>query len=164
MITVGASDPWFDSLYEKYSLRLCNVAATILHNYSVAEELVQDAFLVLLANRHTTETYEHPYAFLLKVLKNLIGSEMQRASYKREEPLDTRHESLAATEICGDRLEDILPDWLSEEERQFLLWRLEDRLSFQEIALRLNTTEHACHARMYRLREKFKKKTGRTGK
>ena len=126
MITVGASDPWFDSLYEKYSSKLFAIANSILHNRSVAEELVQDVFLILLANRDTAETFEYPFAYLLKVLKNRIGSEMQRACYKREEPLDAKHESLAAKEFCSERLEDILPDWLNEDERQFLIWRIDD--------------------------------------
>ena len=163
MITVGACDPWFDSLYEENSKKLYRIANTILHNRSLAEELVQDTFTILLVNREKVERYVHPEAFLLNVLKKRIGSEMQRECYRREEPLGDKHLFLAAPEVHTERLEEILPEWLNQEERQLLLWRLEDQLSFQEIALRLNTTEHACHARMYRLREKFKKKTKKVG-
>lgn len=161
---MGPVDPWFDSLYEKYSDKLFNIANGILRNRSIAEEIVQDTFMILLINRETVVEYEHPYAFLLKALRNRIGSEIQREYHKREEPLEEKHESIAATRPDAERLEDILPRWLTKDERQFLLWRIQDGLSFQEIALRLNISEHACHARMYRLREKFKKKIQKNGK
>ncbi len=160
---MGSADPWFDSLYRKYSDRLIQIATAILRNPSVAQELVQDVFMILLLHRETVETYQNPYAYLLKVLKFRIGSEIQRESYKREEPLDEKHESIAATGIDTDCLEDILPDWLTKDERQFLIWRIDDGLSFQEIALRLNISEHACHARMYRLRKELKKRMKENG-
>ena len=65
---MGAADPWFDSLYEENSKKLFKVANTILKNRSVSEELVQDTFTVLLLNRETVETYDHPEAFLFRVL------------------------------------------------------------------------------------------------
>ena len=157
VITLGSVDPWFDSLYEKNAQKLFHIANHILHNRSVAEELVQDTFTVLLIHRKKVKTYQHPEAFLLNVLKKRIGSEMQRASYKREEPLEEKHEAIAAVNTQTEQLEDILPEWLTPQERQLLLWRIDDELSFQEIALRLGCSEHACHAKMYRLREKFKK-------
>ena len=71
--------------------------------------------------------------------------------------MEEKYESISARETGNERLEDLLPGWLTEQERQILLWRARDGLSFQEIARRLGCSEHACHAKMYRLREKFKK-------
>lgn len=154
---MGRIDPWFDSLYRRNAERLFKVAYYVLKNRAVAEELVQDTFMVLLVQREKVEKYEHPEAYLLDVLRKRIGSELQKASRKREEPLEEWHESIAAQEDSRERIEDILPHWLNEQERQILIWRAEEGLSFREIALRLGCSEHACHARMYRLREKFKK-------
>ena len=154
---VGRIDPWFDSLYRANSERLFKVAYYVLKNRAVAEELVQDTFMVLLVQREKVEKYEHPEAYLMDVMRKRIGSELQKAFRKREEPLEEKHESIAACEAHRERVEDILPPWLNEQERKILIWRAEDGLSFQEIALRLGCSEHACHARMYRLREKFKK-------
>ena len=154
---MGRTDPWFDSLYRENAQRLFKVAYRVLKNRDVAEELVQDTFMVLLVQREKVERYECPEAYLLDVLRKRIGSELQKAYRKREEPLEEKHESIAAREGGRERVEDLLPGWLNEQERQILLWRAEDGLSFQEIARRLGCSEHACHARMYRLREKFKK-------
>ena len=153
---MGKIDPWFDSLYRNNAGRLFRVANHILQNRSVAEELVQDTFMVVLVQREKVEKYEYPEAYLMDVLRKRIGSEIQRASYKREEPLEEKHEAIAVAGGLEECLVDILPDWLSEQERQILLWRAEDGLSFREIGLRLGCSEHACHAKMYRLREKFK--------
>jgi len=154
---VGRTDPWFDSLYRENAQRLFKVAYHVLKNRAVAEELVQDTFMVLLVQREKVEQYEHPEAYLLDVMRKRIGSELQKAYRKREEPLEEKHASIAAREDRRESVGDILPGWLTEQERQILIWRAEDGLSFQEISLRLGCSEHACHARMYRLREKFKK-------
>ena len=156
MKDVGEIDLWFDELYRKNADKLFRVANHILHNPAVAEELVQDAFMVLLVQREKVEGYQYPEAYLMEVLRKRIGSELQRASYKWEEPLVEEHEEMAAEE-AENCLEDVLPEWLSEQERQLLIWHVEEGLSFREIGLRLGCSEHACHARMYRLREKFRK-------
>lgn len=154
---MGGTDPWFDSLYRENAQRLFKVAYHVLKNRAIAEELVQDTFMVLLVHREKVEQYEHPGAYLMDVMRKRIGSELQKAYRKREEPLEEKHTSIAAGEDRRESVGDILPGWLTEQERQILIWRAEDGLSFQEIALRLGCSEHACHARMYRLREKFKK-------
>lgn len=154
---MGKTDPWFDSLYRENAKRLFNVAYHVLKNRAVAEELMHDTFMVLLVHREKVERYEHPEAYLMDVMKKRIGSELQKAYRTREEPLDDKHVADASVVDNHDRVADLLPRWLNEQERQILLWRAEDGLSFQEIARRLGCSEHACHARMYRLREKFKK-------
>lgn len=157
MTTLGKIDPWFDSIYRNNAQRLFKIANYILHNRSVAEELVQDTFMVLLVHREQVVHYECPEAFLINVLRKRIGTEIQRAAYKCEEPLKTKHDVAAVTEGFEECFEEVLPDWLSEQDRQFLIWRVEEGLSFREISIRMGCTEHACHVRMYRLREKFKK-------
>lgn len=150
------SDPWFDEIYHRMSQKLFNIANQTLKNRSVSEEIVQDVFAVLVMRRAEVEQYENPDGFLIEVLKNKIGNELQKAYRTREEPLEEKHNALAAVEGGGERVADILPKWLSEDERKMLIWRAEEKISFREIARRLGCSEHACHGRMYRLREKFR--------
>ena len=154
-------DPWFDSLYRNNAPRLINIAYHILGDREVAEEVVQDTFLILLMKRGDVEQYERPEAFLMSVLRKRIGNELQRASRRLEEPMEEKHEAVLAFSDHKNRLEDILPDWLTRQERQILIWRVEYGLSFQEIARQLSCSEHACHAKMYRLRVKFRKHSKR---
>ena len=151
------SDPWFDDIYRRNAPKLFKIANYTLRNRSVSEEIVHDVFTVLLARRADVERYENPDGFLIEVLRNRIGNELQKAYRKREEPLEEKHESIAATEPDKERVADILPDWLTEDERKILIWRVEEDIGFREIARRLGCSEHACHGRMYRLKEKFKK-------
>lgn len=157
MTTVGRIDPWFDSIYRENAARLFKVANYILRNRAVAEELVQDTFMILLVHREKVEHYERPEAFLMDVLRKRIGSEIQKVAYRIEEPLGEQHEAIAATESFEENMADVLPDWLSEQDRQFLILRVEEGLSFREIALRMGCTEITCRVRMHRLREKFRK-------
>jgi len=150
------SDPWFDEIYRRNAGKLFKIANHTLRNSAISEEIVQDTFAVLLMKRSEVEQYESVEAFLIDVLRNKVGNELQRAYRKREEPLEDKHAAFAAVEGSRECVADILPDWLSDEERKMLIWRAEENLSFREIARRLGCSEHACHGRMYRLREKFK--------
>lgn len=153
---MNRADPWFNEIYRNNAKRLVAVAEHVLGNHELAEDLVQDTFMVLLAKRNKIETYERPDLYLTKVLRNRIGSELQRAERKRVEPLEEKHTPFLAVED-EERFEDVLPNWLDAEERQFLIWRVEEGRSMREIAQMLGCSEEACHARMYRLRKKFQK-------
>lgn len=153
---MGGYDPWFDTIYKRNAERLVRIAEHVLGDRELAEDLMQDTFMVLLAKRHETETYENPDAYLVKVLRNRIGSEIQKAERKRVEPLEEKHTPFMAVED-RETMDEILPNWLTEQERQLLIWRAEEGRSMQEIAVLLGCSEHACHMKMYRLRNKFEK-------
>lgn len=154
---MGKPDPWFDALYDAHAEKLVQIATYALDNRAVAEELVQDTFMILLAQKEKVKTYDHPEAFLRDVLRKRIGNEMQRAYRSREESLEPKHESYLAFEDKTERVEDILPDGLTEQDRQIIIWRAEYELPHEEIAKRLGCSTHACHAKLYRLRNKLKK-------
>lgn len=154
---MGKPDPWFDSLYENNADKLFRAANGMLHDRERAKELVQDTFLVLVVKRESVEKYKYPNAFLWEVMRKRIGNEMQKSSHKLEESLEALPDWVAAAEPTVERVEDILPKWLNQKERQMLIWRLDEKLSWAEIAQRLGISVHACEGRMNRLREKFKK-------
>ena len=147
-------DPWFDNLYTRYAPTLLKTAYAILGNYAIAEELTHDVFVILLMKRAEIEQYRFPNVWLFQTLHNRIGNEMQRARYTKEVPLEEPHNHYAAAEDFTCRLEDVLPKGLTSEERQFLIWCYEDNLSHEEIAKRLGISVHACHSRLYRLKQK----------
>ena len=59
-----------------------------------------------------------------------------------------------AEEVSDLPMEEYLPHSLSEKERELLLWRIRDGLSFQEIADRRGLTEAACRKQVSRLMQK----------
>ncbi len=148
------TDKWFDTLYTQYALTMIKTANAILNNSAVAEELVHDVFVILIMKRSEVENYENPGAWLFRTLRNRISNEIQRARYSREIPLSETHEKYTAGEELESHLEDVLPSGLSTEERQFLIWFYEEDLSHEEIAQRLGISVHACHGRLYRIKQK----------
>lgn len=155
---MGKPDPWFDSLYEKNAKYLFKAANLALRDPSKAEDVVQDTFTVLVIKRKAVENYQYPSAFLWDVLRKRIGNELQKSSRYMEESLELMPEFVAALDPFEEKVADILPNWLNEKERQMLIWRLDEELSWAEISQRMGISVHACEARMNRLREKFKKK------
>lgn len=151
---MGEVDPWFDHLYKRHAQNMVKTAAALLNDRSVAEELVHDVFVILLMKRADVETYQYPGAWLYRTLQNRISSELQRARYRKELPLDDNYEHYAAVHEEPDKLEDFLPSDLTSEERQFLIWYYEDDLTHEEISRRLGISVHASHARLYRLKQK----------
>lgn len=149
-------DPWFDTLYNRYARSLLKTAVNLLDDQEVAEEIVQDVFVILLLHRSEVEDYNYPGAWLFKVLDNRIDNELFKARHKYEVPFDPKYEQIAAAEEAT-RLEDILPTGLSQKERQFLIWFYEDDLSHEEIAQRLGCSVHACHTKLYRIKRRCQK-------
>lgn len=152
---MNRTDPWFDSLYEEYVPKFFTIALELLDNWAVAEEIVQDVFVILLLCREKIEIYEKPRFWLLKVLRNRIGNELQRMGRQREFSLGPEYEELLAGGGGEfDRLEYLLPAGLDPKDRQVLIWFYEDNLDFKEIGRRLHRTPHACETRLYRARNR----------
>ena len=59
-------------------------------------------------------------------------------------------EALLAAAEDGQPLEELLPVRLSTQDRQALLWRMEDQLSYTEMARRLGISETGCRSRVAR--------------
>lgn len=154
-------DPWFDPIYKKYSPKLIAVANAVLGNEHTAEDIVQDVFIVLLAKRERAEEFQNIGSWLYKVLYFRIGSEIQKAHYAREVPLDLDNKWLAVVDREDFRLEDVLPEGLTQEERQLLIWRYQDQLSAGEIADRMGRTENVIYVKLHRIKEKWKKLTAK---
>lgn len=154
-------DPWFDPIYKEYSPKLFAVANAVLGNEHTAEDIVQDVFMVLLAKREKVKEFQNIGAWLYKVLYRRIGSEIQKARYFREVPLDLDNKWLAVVDREDFRLEDVLPEGLTREERQLLIWRYEEELSAGEIADRLGRTENVIYVKLHRIKEKWKKLTAK---
>lgn len=156
---VGGKDPWFDPLYEKHVKNLVHTAEHHLHNHALAEDIVHDTFILLLTKKEKVlKDYKTPEAFLYGVLRNRVGNEMQRAANRLVVELKAEHEKYMAFDAFKERIEDILPLWLTEKERKIIILRAEEDLSWEEIGRRVGKSPRACEACMSRLRKKFKER------
>ena len=154
---MSKSDAWFDEVYNANIQRMVRFVEAIFNDAEIAQDLAHEAFIVLISLRNRNVIIDRPGGFLMTTLRNIVGSEMQKAERKRVEHLAEWHEKYMTVEE-QDKLEYYLPNWLSPEERQFLLWWLEEGRTMKEVGQLIGCSEHACYARMNRLRAKFKKK------
>ncbi len=145
---------WFDTLYTENYERLKKIACRSLGSEAIAEEIVQEAFLILLCKHDEVKVHPNSAGWLVIAVQNLIKNELNRACIRREvaiteEPMDHRY-------IANEKLEDVLPAGLTEEERDILIWYFDYQLSHKEIAVKLEISEGACRTRLYRAKEHVK--------
>lgn len=143
----------FECFYKRYFLKLVNTAVRKVHDQQVAEELVQDVFVVLYSNSNGVN--DNPGAYAHRVLKYKI------ADYYRKHTKIMA--AIAADEITSGGLTDTsshleykelerqleqavmtLPD---QCQRVFLL-RREANLTNQEVAEKLGISVKTVEAHM----------------
>lgn len=146
---------WFDALYAEQYERLKKIAWRSLGSEAIAEELVQEAFLIMICKIEKVRKHPNCAGWLTVTVQNLIKNELSRASTTREvsmkqEPLDPRYTD-------AYMLEEILPRGLDQEERQILILYFDKQLSYRQIGEKLGIPEGACRTRLYRAKEHVKK-------
>lgn len=147
---------WFTALYEQNAAKMLRYATYQLRNPSIAEELVEEAFVRLLQRQDELTGHPNVPGWLWKTLQHLILTEVKLAKYHREVPLDPAL-SAAAPEPEREDLADALPEGLSQGEREILLLYYEEELSHQEVAARLGITEMNSRTRLFRAKNHCKK-------
>lgn len=160
-------------LYEIYEQPMYRIAYAILHNASQSEDAVHDAFVAIMKSKAEIgdpESAETKH-FMIRTIrntainryrKNVRDSEyfteiddtaMQIADDKNEVEDCIKHMELTET------VDEIFSD-LSTSEREILLLRCQEELSFGEIAKRLSLSESTVRKRYERARKAARKQKG----
>jgi RNA polymerase sigma-70 factor (ECF subfamily) len=146
---------WFDQLYLENSPRMIRQAFYLLKNQQIAEELVNEAFLILLYKRRDLEQHPNLPGWLSQTLKNLIADELKSARHRLELPLNTDMD-IPAAEPYDPPLNELLPNGLSQKEREILILFYEKQLSYEQIAAQLNISVLNCRTRLFRAKAHYK--------
>lgn len=149
-------EQWFDEQYRRHAKKLIGTAYRILGNREAAEDVVQNVFLVMLAQQETVSRLDQPSFWIYKTLRNQIGNEMKRQKYRQAERLDEALD-IASYDECFPDLRSQLPPGLSEADQEILSLCYEEQLSYAEIAERLGISALAAGARLSRARARCKK-------
>lgn len=144
----------FDALYKENFERLKKIATRILGSAFIAEEIVQDTFMVMLCKKKDVEEHPSPAAWLARTLRFQLANELRKAHYLREVPL--MENALAVATERPEALFEILPRNLSERDRQILIWYFENRLDTLEIACRLGIPVETVRTQIYRAKNRYK--------
>lgn len=133
---MGEQNLWFTGVYREHAARLFKQAFYVLRDRQLAEDLVEETFLILLYKQSALVEHPNIGGWLSQTLKHLIMDEVKSARHRLEMPL-SRDVSAATEDTYQEPLEELLPKGLSPKEREILVLLYEKQLSYEEIAQRL---------------------------
>lgn len=146
---------WFDRLYRDHSARLYKQAVYVLHDSHLAEDLVEETFLILLYKQRDLANHPNLAGWLSLTLKNLICDELKSARHRLEVPL-IPDDTATSADTYHQSLDELLPKGLSSKERELLILLFEEQLSYEEIAQRLGISVLNCRTRAFRAKSHYK--------
>ena len=153
-------DEWFDALYRENFPRMMRQATYLLRNQQIAEELVSEAFLILLYKREALTAHPNVRGWLSQTLKNLISDELKSARYRLELPLNEDIE-IPKDDVYEYALSESLPKDMTPKEKEILVLYYEKQLSYEQIASRLHISVLNCRTRLFRAKTRCKELLGR---
>ena len=152
---MGSTQKWFDELYIKNYKKMVTIAMRLGFPSEEAEELVQDAFLLLLSKSERFQKgHDNPGGFLMESLKNLMGTRLRHKKIIQFVPYDEISEA-AATDTYFSSLRDRLPAELSEEEKELLVARYEEQMPYAELSNRLGISPKHCALKVFRAKRRL---------
>ncbi len=152
--------PAFAALVAEYWPRLYRWLHQMTHDRHAAEDLAQEAFLKAFANLHRFQAGTNFRAWLFRIAHNTLSNQ-RRASAGRRDPLPDEVASHApGPEQSAIGREDLARleaavRALPADFREALLLRVNEDLSFRDIAAVLSTTEETARWRVFKARQKL---------
>lgn len=146
----------FEALFERYRGPIWQFFRRRTAEAARAEELTQDTFVALLEGAHRYEARTIFRAYLFGIAYHVLSADRRKAAHRRAGPLDFEP---ASDTTCD-------PDavlWvrhalarLDEDEREILMLREYDELSYQEIADLRRLPLNTVRSRLFRARMALK--------
>ena len=163
----------FEILMQRYSLQVYSAALRLMHDEEDAAEVTQMAFIQ--AYKQLDSWQGGNFGSWVTVIANHIGLRLLEKEKRRR--FRTGASQPYGTEISIEDLSEDLPDegyneqkeeqlqaleqavaQLPEQEQQIIRWHYYEEVPLQKIADRLGQTENNIKVRLFRIRERLKKK------
>ena len=151
----------FETLMKRYTSSVYGAAMRLMKDEDDAQEVTQMAFIQ--AYRQLDSWRGENFGSWVTIIANHIALRMLEKEKRRQtEPLDENtdppnEEYNEQRELQLQALENAITR-LPEDERQIIQWHYYEGVSLQTIAQRIGQTENNIKVRIFRIREKLKKK------
>lgn len=151
----------FEILMQRYSLQVYSAALRLMHDEEDAAEVTQMAFIQ--AYKQLDSWQGGNFGAWVTAIANHIGLRLLEKEKRRQKvPLDENTDLPDETyneqrEQQLQTLEQAITQ-LPEQEQQIIRWHYYEGVPLQEIAGRLGQTENNIKVRLFRIRERLKKK------
>lgn len=153
---MDSTQKWFDELYIKNSKKMISIAMRLGFSQGEAEELTQDAFLLLLSKTDRFQKgHENPGGFLMEALKNLMGTSFRHKRLIQFIPYDEMTDT-ATTDTYFPSLKDRLPANLSEEDKAILAARYDEQVPYAELSKRLGISPNQCALKVFHAKKRLR--------
>jgi RNA polymerase sigma-70 factor, ECF subfamily len=148
------SDAAFTELFLRYRERVYAFFLRRMNDGAQAEELAQETFLAVLRAAQRYEPRATFRAYLFGIAFNILAAN-RRKSALRPTPSDSAPEEVS--DMSGTNPENVIwvrqaVEQLNTAEREVLLLREFEELSYQEIAKMLRTPVNTVRSRLFRAR------------
>lgn len=162
-------DKFFQILCQENYEQIFKYIMVMVHDKSVAEDIVQEVFIVAYKKRKTIFLYENKRAFLYKVSKNLTNEYIRKSKkYKIVELND--NSAVDERDLCDliyqqknseidetPYVDEVINDLPEEKRKLYELYYI-NKIPMKNIAKLLNISETTTRMRFVRLRRDIKKK------
>lgn len=148
-------DSLFEEIYQRNKNNLLRSAYRTARNKEDAEDIVEETFLIFL-QKWEAGVVESPDKYLFGILSRVSLNYINRQKHRNCIPLQYIEEVIAAPP-AEEKLEDILPSDVAGMDRDILILRLEQNLSYAQIAKMLGISEISCRSRFFRAKTRLKK-------
>lgn len=145
----------FEEIYQRNKNNLLRSAYRTARNKEDAEDIVEETFLRFL-QKWDAGIVEDPDRYLFGILSRVSLNYISRQKHRNGIPLEYVEEVIAAPPAEG-KLEDILPFDIAGTDREILILRLEQNLSYVRIAKMLGISEISCRSRFFRAKTRLRK-------
>lgn len=151
---------WLGQLYEKYNLKLCRYAYSILNDWQASEDMVQRTFEVACKKVSSLNPDTNAFGWLSEILKNEIRNfwracETQKKYFSEFDPkVQYEHPDSAK---YFDNLDYIRPKEVSAEDFTILKYVTVYGYTCSETAKLLKISSAACYKRYQRARKRAEK-------
>lgn len=155
----GGSREAFETLFDRHTDAVWRFYRRRLSDASRAQELVQDVFLAVLQNAHRYEPRASFRSYLFGIAFNALKAERRRAGRQHEkiaDDLPAEGVDLDAGIWVRRALEALEPD-----EREVVMLREYEGLSYQEIAGLLHLPLNTVRTRLFRARMELRETLAR---
>lgn len=156
-------DVFFESLYQSHFNKLKTIAYSQIENLPVAEELVQETFVVAWENYETLRQREEPFAYLKKTLKYKVLEYRREIDRYRRLFLSMDHELIAQIKAPSNpspvsihSILETIQETLTNDE-WIILWKFSmEGASHRQIADAMGIEVPTSYKRLERIRKKLK--------
>ena len=157
----------FDTLMQRYSLQVYNAALRLMRDEEDAQEVTQLAFIQ--AYKQLDSWHGGNFGAWVTIIANhialrLLEKEKRRGDVRFDDVQSTTDLADIADETYNEQREAHLQALeqavaqLPEQEQQIINWHYYEGVPLQAIAKRLGQTENNIKVRLFRIRERLKKK------